>query len=147
MLQTKAKVWRCTEYGSHAEKLMKNVNLDEPTSFLDCVYLGGCIQRECKPNEFIIEQCTKMLEQLKSYQGGKNLTQKQSLGLLTWKVMRRRAWKEIASWRTKRQTNCTKFQLVFRAKKKLPRTQKSLMKFLESTRKPKVINTNNSCGN
>ena len=34
---------------------MKNVDLDELTSCLDHVYLG-CTQRECKPNESIIEQ-------------------------------------------------------------------------------------------
>ena len=33
------------------KKLMKIVDPDEPTSFLDHVYLGGT-QRECKPNEF-----------------------------------------------------------------------------------------------
>ena len=43
------------------KKLMKKVDLDEPTSFLDHVYLG-CTQRECKPNEIIIEQFTKMFE-------------------------------------------------------------------------------------
>ena len=36
------------------QKLMKNVDIDEPTSFLDHVYLG-CTPRECKPNETIIE--------------------------------------------------------------------------------------------
>ena len=35
------------------KKLMQNVDLDEPTSFLDHVYLG-CTQRERKPNEIII---------------------------------------------------------------------------------------------
>ena len=34
---------------------MINVDLEEPTSFLDHVYMG-CIQRECKPNEIIIEE-------------------------------------------------------------------------------------------
>ena len=43
------------------EKLMKNVDLHEPTSFLDHVYLG-CTQRECKPNEIIIEQYKEMFE-------------------------------------------------------------------------------------
>ena len=43
------------------KKLMKNVDMDEPTSFLDHVYLG-CTHRECKPNETIIEQYTKMFE-------------------------------------------------------------------------------------
>ena len=37
------------------KKLMTNVDIDEPTSFLDPVYLG-CTQRESKPNETIIEQ-------------------------------------------------------------------------------------------
>ena len=39
----------------------KNVDIDEPTSFLDHVYLG-CTQRACEPNEAIIEQYTKMIE-------------------------------------------------------------------------------------
>ena len=43
------------------KKLMKSVDIDEPTSFLDHVYFG-CTQRECKPTEIIIEQFTKMLE-------------------------------------------------------------------------------------
>ena len=37
------------------KNLMNNVDIGEPTSFLDHVYLG-CTQRECKPNETIIEQ-------------------------------------------------------------------------------------------
>ena len=37
------------------KKLMKNVDIDEPASFLDHVYLG-CSQRECKPNETNIEK-------------------------------------------------------------------------------------------
>ena len=40
------------------KKLMKNVDLDERTSFLDHVYLG-CTQRECKPNELIINWRTE----------------------------------------------------------------------------------------
>ena len=39
------------------KKLMKHVDIDEPTSFLAHVYLG-CIQRECKPNETLFEQFT-----------------------------------------------------------------------------------------
>ena len=33
------------------KKLIKNVDLDEPTSFLDHAYFLGCTQLECKPNE------------------------------------------------------------------------------------------------
>ena len=40
---------------------MNSVDLDEPTSFLDHVYLG-CTQRECKSNETIIEQYKNMFE-------------------------------------------------------------------------------------
>ena len=40
---------------------MKNVDIDEPTSFFDHVDLG-CTQRACKPNETVIEQDTKMFE-------------------------------------------------------------------------------------
>ena len=43
------------------KKLMKNVDIDEPASFLDHVYLG-CTKRECKPNGTIIEQYKKMFE-------------------------------------------------------------------------------------
>ena len=63
------------------KKLMKNVDIDEPTSFLDHVYLG-CTQRECKPNETILEQYTKMFESrisagaTENYRDGRNLTHK-----------------------------------------------------------------------
>ena len=41
------------------KKLMKHDDFEEPTSFLDHAYLG-CTQRECKPNEIIIEEFTKI---------------------------------------------------------------------------------------
>ena len=43
------------------KNLLKNVDLDEPTSVLDHENLG-CTQSECKPNETIIDRKTKMLE-------------------------------------------------------------------------------------
>ena len=43
------------------KKLRKNVALDEPTSFLDHVYLGWT-QRQCKPNQNIMEKYSKMFE-------------------------------------------------------------------------------------
>ena len=67
MKQNMAPLWK---------KLMKNVDLDEPTSFLDHVNLG-CTQRECKPNDNIFlrtEKCPNHefpLEHLKNYQDGK----------------------------------------------------------------------------
>ena len=38
-----------------------SVDIEETTSFFDYVYLG-CTQRECKPNEKIVEQYNKMFE-------------------------------------------------------------------------------------
>ena len=51
------------------KKLMKNVDIDEPTSFLDRVYFG-CTQRECKPHKSLnnIRRCLShvfLLEQQK----------------------------------------------------------------------------------
>ena len=43
------------------KKLMKHVDVDEPTSFLDHVYLG-CTQRECRPNEITIDEYRKKFE-------------------------------------------------------------------------------------
>ena len=43
------------------KKLLKNVDLEVPTSFLDHVY-QGCTQRQCKPNEDIVNQCGEMFE-------------------------------------------------------------------------------------
>ena len=83
------------------ESFMKDVDLDEPTSFLDRVFLG-CTQRECKPNEHIVKKrCFNhvfSLEQLKNYQGERNLTQKQWLDLTTWKDMLENALKGVRSF-------------------------------------------------
>ena len=49
------------EYGTHVEEMDEKRFFDEPSSFLDHVKLG-CTQRECKPNETIIEQYKKMFE-------------------------------------------------------------------------------------
>ena len=43
------------------KKLMKLVDLGEPTLFLEHVYLG-CTQRQRKPNETITEQYKNMFE-------------------------------------------------------------------------------------
>ena len=57
----------------------ENVDLDEPTSFLDHENLG-CSQRECKSNENFPEEFTKMFqsrisaETTENYQGGRSLT-------------------------------------------------------------------------
>ena len=70
--------------------LMKHVDLGEPTSFHDHVYLG-CTQREFKTSEDIVEKYKFLLvlqisagatERLLSW---RNLTRILSLGLVTWR--------------------------------------------------------------
>ena len=97
-------------------KLMKLVDLGEPTSFLDHGYLG-CTQRECKLKESIIDEHRKFSNhesppgQLKSYLFGRDPTRKRSLGHMTWKNMRKSALKSIVNWQTKSQSSYTKSQL------------------------------------
>ena len=40
------------------ERLMKHVDLEKPTTFLDQAYLG-CTQRECKPNNNLVDEYWK----------------------------------------------------------------------------------------
>ena len=55
------------------KKLMKRVDLDEPTSFLHHIFLE-CTQRECKPNEIIFDELTKMFESRFSAGATENLS-------------------------------------------------------------------------
>ena len=95
--------WKEAENGSQVEEWMRNVDLDEPTSFPDHVYLGGT-QREkrllnslrtCSNHEF-------RLELLKNYQGRKNFTRKRSRDPTTWKDMLSSAVRDVANWRIKK---------------------------------------------
>ena len=97
---------------------MNNVDLDEPTSFLDHVFLG-CTQRECKPNEIIIEQYKEKFESrvsagaiVKITRVGKNLTQRRLRGPTTCKDMLKSALRDIANWQMGRLSSCTKLQLL-----------------------------------
>ena len=98
------------------KKLIKLVDLGEPTSFLDHVYWVLIVNangtkllltstEKCSNREFL-------LEQLKNCQGGRDLTQKLSRGPTTWKVTRKSALKNVVSWQIKRQSSCTKPQLL-----------------------------------
>ena len=55
------------------KKWMKKEDLDEPTYFLDHVYLG-CTQREWKPNENVVCQYTEMFESRISAAANEKLT-------------------------------------------------------------------------
>ena len=71
------------------KKLMKYVDIDEPTSNVDHVYLG-CTQRECKPKEIVVDEYRKMFEQRIStgaterLSGWEKLTQRRLRGPTTW---------------------------------------------------------------
>ena len=102
--QKKAPMWK---------ELMKDGDIEEPTSFLDHVYSGctqrackpnvylGCTQRECKPNEKIFDAYRHMfeflLQQLKNYLGGKNLTQRRLRGP-TEGHAQKNALRETVNW-------------------------------------------------
>ena len=71
------------------------------------MYILGCTQRECKPNQIIIEQYTKMFESRisagtnENYPGGKKKpTQRRWRGPTTWKVVLQNALS--GSWQTKK---------------------------------------------
>ena len=94
--------------------LMKQVDLGEPTSFLDHVHLG-CTQRECKTTKksTFTEICFNPgspQEQNKSYLVQGDLTQTSTCPMM-WKVRQRNVWKDIVSWRTKGLNNSTKYPL------------------------------------
>ena len=96
---------------------MKNVDLDEPTSFLDHVYLG-CTQREDKPNNSVIDEHREMFDSRISAGAAEKLPAWEQLHAkaVAWsydmKDMLKSAWTDTANWRMKRQSKCTKFQLL-----------------------------------
>ena len=91
---------------------MKEVDLGEPTSFLDHVFVG-CSQRECETSKEIVDNykmCSSPespQQQQKNYLARGNLTQTFSHGPVIWKVMQRHVWSDIAFWRKKQPSKCT----------------------------------------
>ena len=90
------------------KNLMKDVDLGEPTSFLDNMCLG-CTQRECQISKDIVNNYRRMFTSMifrwgdGKYQKPKpqrNLMPNRYLhGVMTWKVTRRNVWKDIANLR------------------------------------------------
>ena len=109
--------WQETKHQSDLEMLMKGVDVGEPTSFLDHVYVG-CTQRECQISKDIVDNYKSLFESRMSagaeenFQKRKphgNLMQKLSIhGPMTWNVTQRNAWKYIANWANKTTNNYTK---------------------------------------
>ena len=94
--------------------LNKEVDLGEPTSFLDHVYLG-CTQRQCEISKDIVDNYSTMFESRISAVKQRNYHSLKILvflhGLMIWWVMQRNAWSDIVSWQTRRHNNSTKYLL------------------------------------
>ena len=81
--------------------LNKEVDLGEPTSFLDHVYLG-CTQRQCEISKDIVDNYRTMFES-RIFSGRNRKTSIPSKifvflhGLTIWKVMPRNVWSDIVS--------------------------------------------------
>ena len=95
--------------------LNKEVDLGEPTYFLDHVYLE-CTQRQCEISKDIVDNYRTMFESRISAGATEKLLCSENLsissrGPMTWKVMPRNVWNDIVSWQTKRPNNFSKYQL------------------------------------
>ena len=95
--------------------LNKEVDMGEPTSFLDHVYLG-CTQRQCEISKDIADNYRTMFEsRISAGRIEKLHTLKIFVflhGLMTWLVMQRCVWNDIVSWQTRRLSNSTKYLLL-----------------------------------
>ena len=80
--------------------LNKEVDLGEPTSFLDDVYLG-CTQRQCEISKGIVDNYRTMFESRISAVRTEKVPFSENFrilrGLMTWKVMPRNVWSDIVS--------------------------------------------------
>ena len=77
------------------------VNLGEPTSFLDHVCLG-CTQRQCEISRDIVDNYRTMFESRISAGGLEKLPCSENFrislhGLMMWKVMQRNVWSDTLS--------------------------------------------------
>ena len=99
-----------------SKKMMENVDIDEPTSFLGHVYLG-CTQRQCKPNETTIEQYAKMFESRISAGATEKLPgwRKPHAQTEAWsnnmEGLLKNALNNTVNWQTRKWNNCTQFQI------------------------------------
>ena len=107
--------WKETTSGYYVEDTPQRRWFGEPTSFLDHVYLG-CTQRQCEISKDTVDNYRNMFESRISASALEKLPSTRKLdaniphGPMTWKVMQRNAWKDIANWRTNQLSSCTKSQ-------------------------------------
>ena len=81
-------------------KVLKEVDLGEPTSFLDHVHLG-CNQRQCEISKDIVDNYRAMFESRISAGPTEKYHARKIFvflhGLMIWKVMQRNVWSDIVT--------------------------------------------------
>ena len=91
--------------------LKKEVDLGEPTSVLDHVYLG-CTQRQCEISKNTVDSYRTMFESRISAGGTVNYHSLKILvflhGFMKWKVLLRNVWSDLLSWQTRRLNDSAK---------------------------------------
>ena len=112
------------------KKFMKDVDLEDPPSYLDHENLG-CTQREFKPDEtIVIIRKTKMFES--------HISAGTTAKLPVWGETSRKivaALSDIVNWQTRKWSNCTKFQaLVWMIINLSRKNSNQLENFLKSAR-------------
>ena len=94
--------------------LNKEVDLGEPTSFLDHVYLG-CTQRQCEISKDIVDNYRTMFESRISAGATEKLPCSENLRISSWsddmEGHAKKCVERFCGWRTKRLNNSTKYQL------------------------------------
>ena len=95
---------------------MKEVDLGEPTSFFDHVYLG-CIQRECQTSKDIVDNQRNMFGSKIFARAEDKLpfSEKRSANISSWshdeEGHAKNVWSDVANWRTEQVNSYTKSQL------------------------------------
>ena len=94
--------------------LNKEVDLGEPTSFLDHVYLG-CTHRQCEIRKNTVDNYWTMFESRISAGGVEKLLSLKIFvflhGLVIWLVMQRNVWNDIVSCQIRELNNSRKYLL------------------------------------
>ena len=93
---------------------MKKVDMGEPTSFLDHIYLG-CTQRQCETSKGMVDDDRTIFECRIFAVSWEKLSSSENWVLLNgptiWKVMSGNTWNVIVSMSIKLLNNFTKYQL------------------------------------
>ena len=110
--------------------LNKEVDLGEPTSFLDHVYLG-CTQRQCEVSQNIVDNYRTMFESRISAGGLEKLPFSQNTRISSWSYdmagHAKKCVERFVSWQTRRLNNFTKYLLHASMTTTLKRKKQNLL--------------------